>query len=112
MPRTEFSPHLELIRTGEVDPHNGPGSRKRCPINPEKSAKLDPGVELTKAKIGLADGDALDQQPEVGFRSYKGEAQRGSGRTRILTTAAAIAALFGTTVLFSDEDLVALSHAQ
>ena len=112
LPRTEFSPHLELIRTSEVNPHNGPGSRKRSPTEPKTSAKLVPAVEATEVEIGLAGGEALDQQPEVGLRSNKGEAQRGSDRTRILSTAAAIAALFGTTVLFSDEDLVALSYAQ
>ena len=112
MPRTEFSPHLELIRTSEVDPHNGPGSRKRSAKKSETSANLDHAVEVAKAKISLARGEALDQRPEGGSRSYKEEAWKSLDRTRVLTTVAAIAALFGTSVLFSDEDLVASNHPQ
>ncbi|KAI4193888.1 MAG: hypothetical protein LQ346_003804 [Caloplaca aetnensis] len=34
IPRTEFSPHLELIRSSEVDTQQAPGSRRASPAQP------------------------------------------------------------------------------
>ncbi|KAL8898341.1 MAG: hypothetical protein Q9207_006750 [Kuettlingeria erythrocarpa] len=42
IPRTEFAPHLELIRSSEVDPQQAPGSRKVSPAQPRATDNTQP----------------------------------------------------------------------
>jgi len=51
IPRTEFSPHLELIRSSEVEPHGGPGSRRASTISTRTAAVLVPGISEADARI-------------------------------------------------------------
>ena len=53
MPRTEFSPHLELIRSSEVDPHGGPGSRGVSTISIQAPAAFIPGMIEAEARIKI-----------------------------------------------------------
>jgi len=51
MPRTEFSPHLELIRSSEVDPHGGPGSRKASTTSTKTTMAFMPDINEVVARI-------------------------------------------------------------
>ena len=110
MPRTEFSPHLELIRNSEVDPHSGPGSRKISRTKDELVTGHNAEFHSAEPQVRIEEKTNQDLEAEI-HSQYK-EAKSGPDLTRRWTTVAAVATLFGSSVLFSDDDLMAPSSAR
>lgn len=107
MPRTEFSPHLELIRTSEVDPHKGPGSGKvtKTGLMPIPEIQIN-AVEM-KTRV-------VEESYQNHGTTVKRLDREASSRhdMRKMTTLAAVVTLLCSSILFSDEDLLASGPAR
>jgi len=64
IPRTEFAPHLELIRSSEVEPHGGPGSRRASTISTRTAAVFVPGMSEADARITNLEETCKDLKEE------------------------------------------------
>lgn len=84
MPRTEFSPHLELIRSSEVDPHGGPGSRGVSTISASTTAALIPEIIEAEARIKVLEETCTGLKAE--FERAKEEMRSRRDLLKILAT--------------------------
>lgn len=84
MPRTEFSPHLELIRSSEVDPHGGPGSRGVSTISTRTTAALIPEIIEAEARIKVVEETCKGLKAE--FERAKEEMRSRHDLLKILAT--------------------------
>ena len=77
MPRTEFSPHLELIRSSEVDPHAAPGSKVDTSREALKAVEMEthggPESKMTQdQRIGAEeDVDFVNRCVGVAWSKFK-----------------------------------------
>ena len=80
MPRTEFSPHLELIRSSEVDPQGSPGSRSKGTSVPQAASISSP----------IPPSSCLDRSERVAeqIRSRQGSEARRAARDAMAAQAA------------------------
>ncbi len=62
IPRTEFSPHLELIRSSEVDTQQAPGSRKASPAQPRATDNKQPPPLQVSVVVSRAEYAALKER--------------------------------------------------
>lgn len=100
IPRTEFSPHLELIRSSEVDTFGGPGSRKSSTSTAQPP--IDSLLVLDDAvmRIQRLEGTCQGLLEEIKTRTQKD--QNRHDLWKVLAGASACLALFCTMAMSTE----------
>lgn len=100
MPRIEFSPHLELIRSSEVDPHGGPGSRRTSTTSTRITATVMP--EMIEVNARMTDLEETCRSLKEEFRRANEDVRSRRDLMKILATGLATSCIL--LVLFDHGD--------